>query len=202
MSSAPVRRILIIKLRAIGDVIMATPVIENLRAAYPDAEIDFLTERPCYPIVKNHPDLNEVIVFNRSHISNLPWHAGLRENLKFIKRLRANRYDLVFDLFGNPRSALLALATGAPVRVGFEFRGRKYAYNKVISRAAIKSTKCCSISTPSADWDCRSKQPGFIMKSMISAQRLPNRFGRRIESSAKPWSASMHPEAGTPNAGR
>lgn len=133
MSSAPVRRILIIKLRAIGDVIMATPVIENLRAAYPDAEIDFLTERPCYPIVKNHPDLNEVIVFNRSHISNLPWHAGLRENLKFIKRLRANRYDLVFDLFGNPRSALLALATGAPVRVGFEFRGRKYAYNKVIS---------------------------------------------------------------------
>ena len=132
MPTPAARKILIIKLRAIGDVIMATPVIENLRAAYPEAQIDFLTERPCYPIVKNHPDLNEVIVFNRGHISSLPWHKALRENAKFLKKLRANRYDVVFDLFGNPRSALITLATGAPTRVGFDFRGRKYAYNKVI----------------------------------------------------------------------
>lgn len=126
-----IHRILIIKLRSIGDVIMATPVIENLRAAYPDAQIDFLTESPCYPIVKNHPALNEVIVFNRSHISSLWWFAALRENLKFLKRLRAAKYDLVLDLFGNPRSALFTLATGAPIRAGFAFRGRKYAYNKI-----------------------------------------------------------------------
>lgn len=126
------RNILIIKLRSIGDVILATPVIENLRNAYPEATIDFLTERPCYPIIKSHPDLNEVIVFNRTYIQNLSWHKSLRENLGFFKKLRDKKYDLVFDLFGNPRSALFALATGAKHRVGFAFRGRKYAYNKIV----------------------------------------------------------------------
>lgn len=132
MQHPDANKILIIKLRSIGDVILATPVIENLRAAYPGAEIDFLTERPCYPIVKNHPALNEVIVFNRTYIRNLPWHKALQENLGFLKKLRDQKYDLVFDLFGNPRSAFFALATGAKHRIGFAFRGRKYAYNKII----------------------------------------------------------------------
>ncbi|MFQ5629151.1 MAG: lipopolysaccharide heptosyltransferase II [bacterium] len=127
-----VRNILIIKLRSIGDVILATPVIENLRKAYPHATIDFLTERPCYPIIKNHPDLNDVVVFNRTYIQNLSWHKSLRKNLDFFKKLRGKKYDLVFDLFGNPRSALFALATGAKHRIGFAFRGRKYAYNKIV----------------------------------------------------------------------
>jgi lipopolysaccharide heptosyltransferase I len=132
MQYSDANKILIIKLRSIGDVILATPVIENLRNAYPEAEIDFLTERAGYPIVKNHPALNEVIVFNRTCIQRLPWHKALKENLGFFKKLRDKKYDLVFDLFGNPRSAFFALATGAKYRVGFAFRGRKYAYNKVI----------------------------------------------------------------------
>ncbi len=125
-------RVLVIKLRAIGDVVMATPVIDNLRAAWPQAQIDFLTEKMCFPIVKDHPEIDDHLVFDRFFISNAPGTVALRENLNFLRQLRRKRYDVVFDLFGNPRTALFTLATGARYRVGYNFRGRKYAYNIVV----------------------------------------------------------------------
>jgi lipopolysaccharide heptosyltransferase II len=114
------QRILVIKLRAIGDVILATPVLENLRQAFPQAQIDFLTEKPCAPVVIGHPAVHEIIVLDRDD-----WRAGI----EIVRRVRTRRYDVVFDLFGNPRSALLTWLSGAEVRVGFRFRGRQHAYN-------------------------------------------------------------------------
>ena len=114
------QKILVIKLRAIGDVILATPVLENLRQAFPQAQIDFLTEKPCAPIVAGHPALNEILIFDRK-----PPGASR----KLIQQVRRRRYDLVLDLFGNPRSAVLTLLSGAPMRVGFRFRVRQHAYN-------------------------------------------------------------------------
>ncbi len=127
-----VERVLVIKLRAIGDVIMATPVIDNLRAAWPQARIDFLTEKMCLPIVKDHPEIEEHLVFDRAALEKNSKIGALGQNLDFLRRLRRNRYDVVFDLFGNPRTALFTLATGAKYRVGYNFRGRKYAYNIVV----------------------------------------------------------------------
>ncbi len=124
-----VHRILIIKLRAIGDVILATPVIENLRRAFPEAQIDFLTEKPSAPLLKHHPDLDEVVVFERGYVDSLSGFSWLRENARFFRELHQRDYDLVFDLFGNPRSAQFTWATRARYRIGFAFRGRKYAYN-------------------------------------------------------------------------
>lgn len=112
-------KILVIKLRAIGDVILATPVLENLRQAFPQAQIDFLTEKPCAPIVEGHPAVHEVLVLDRKQ-------KGASRAL--VQQVRQRRYDVVFDLFGNPRSAVLTWLSGAPMRVGFLFRGRKYAY--------------------------------------------------------------------------
>jgi heptosyltransferase-3 len=113
-------KILVIKLRAIGDVILATPVLENLRQAFPLAQVDFLTEKPCAPIVEGHPAVHEVLVLDRKQ-------KGASRAL--VRQVRQRRYDAVFDLFGNPRSAVLTWLSGAPTRVGFMFRGRKYAYN-------------------------------------------------------------------------
>jgi len=120
------QKILVIKLRAIGDVILATPVLENLRQAFPQAQIDFLTEKMCVPIVSDHPAINEILNFDR----NQPGASR-----KLIQQVRRRRYDVVLDLFGNPRSAVLTLLSGAPMRVGFRFRVRQYAYNlKVVPR--------------------------------------------------------------------
>jgi ADP-heptose:LPS heptosyltransferase len=115
----PVKSILVIKLRAIGDVLISTIVLDNLRRAFPGARIDFLTEAMSADVVRGHPALNETIIFNPK-----------KDNiLRLFLTLHTRRYDLVFDLFCNPRSAQMAFSTRAPFRVGFPFRGRAWAYN-------------------------------------------------------------------------
>jgi lipopolysaccharide heptosyltransferase I len=132
-----VHKILIIKLRAIGDVVLSTIVIDNLRRSFPAATIDFLTEAACQEVVLGHPQLDDVIVLDRKSIARLsPW-GQLRANCDFLRRIRAARYDLVFDFFGNPRSALLTWYSGAAWRVGYNYRMRQKAYNVVVpSRAS------------------------------------------------------------------
>lgn len=114
-----VRRILVIKLRGVGDVLLSTIVLENLNAAFPNRRIDFLTEKPSRDVLRGNPVIDSLVIFDKSEISS----AGL------IRKIRRNRYDLVFDLFSNPRTALITFASGARWRVGYPFRGRGYAYN-------------------------------------------------------------------------
>lgn len=120
---AGINRILVIKLRAVGDVLLSTIVLRSLRAYFPEAQIDFCTEPPARDIVARNPDLSRVILYDRRK-------AGA---LHYIQAVRRGGYDLVFDLFGNPRSALLTRLSGAPVRVGYDFRGRRYAYTHVVA---------------------------------------------------------------------
>ncbi len=114
-----VKRILVIKLRAIGDVLLSTIVLRNIRFAFPDARIEILTEPPARPVAAIQPDVNEVVVFNPKTMNG--W--------ELISTIRSRGYDLIFDLFGNPRSALVTRLSGAKYRVGYRFRGRAYAYN-------------------------------------------------------------------------
>ncbi len=116
---ADVRRILVIKLRAVGDVLVSTVVLDNLRQAFPDASIDFLTESASRDVVINHPAVNDVVVYHRKKDSML----------RFFFMLHKRKYDLVIDLFCNPKSAQMTFATRARRRVGFPFRGRAWAYN-------------------------------------------------------------------------
>lgn len=111
-------KILIIKLRAIGDVLLSTPVLKNLRYHFPNSKIDFLTEPPAKEIIEGNPFVDELIIFEREN-----------NDLKKFLSLRKRKYDLVIDLFCNPRSALITFITGARYRVGYAFRGRGYAYN-------------------------------------------------------------------------
>ena len=120
--SADIRRILVIKLRAVGDVVLSTIVLENIRRALPDARIDFLTEAASADIVRSHPAVASTLVYNHRKMSG--WDL--------IRLVRESRYDAVLDLFGNPRTALVTRLSGARVRIGYRFRGRTYAYTHVV----------------------------------------------------------------------
>lgn len=122
------QRILVIKLRAIGDVVLSTAVLPSLRTRYPDSEIHFLTETPSLPVVEGNPFVDQVVELAQGKWARLSGMRGILESIRFALRIRAARYDLVIDLFGNPRSAFLTWISGAPKRVGFRFRGRSYAY--------------------------------------------------------------------------
>lgn len=127
------RRILVIKLRATGDVVLATPVIENLKRRFPRARLAFLAEEASAEVLRWHPSLDELIVLPLRRWGSLGIRGSWREQVRFYRNLRRKRFDLAIDLFGNPRSAVLTWLTGAPVRVGYAFRVRRRAYTTVVA---------------------------------------------------------------------
>jgi lipopolysaccharide heptosyltransferase II len=113
-----IHRILCIKPRGIGDIVLSTIILENLAAAFPSAVIDYLTEHFAMDAVRNTPLVNDVVgMENDEFVLRTAW------------RVRKRQYDLVIDLWSNPRSAQITLLSGARYRVGYAYRGRKYAYN-------------------------------------------------------------------------
>jgi predicted lipopolysaccharide heptosyltransferase III len=116
-------KFLLIRLRLIGDVVFTTPAIATLRRHFPDATISYLVERAAAPVVRHNPHLNEVIVAERPR----GWRR-VPYDLALARRLRRERYDVVIDFHGGPRSAWLTRATGAPRRIGYALPGRYLAY--------------------------------------------------------------------------
>jgi heptosyltransferase-3 len=114
-------RILVSRMRFIGDVLLTTPVIRSLRAAFPDAYLAYLGEREAVSLLQNNPCLNEIIPYDVHRPSIL-------EQARVARLLRRRVFDLAIDLFGNPRSALLMYLSGARVRVGPERKGRGALY--------------------------------------------------------------------------
>ena len=88
-------RVLLIRLRLIGDVVLSTPVIRALRRAFPDATLTYLVERDAAAVVAGNRDLDRIIVVERTR--------GLRRVLDDVKlawQLRRDRYDVVIDMHG------------------------------------------------------------------------------------------------------
>lgn len=121
--------LLLIRLRLIGDVVLSTPVIRALRRSFPQARLTYLVERDAAPIVAGNPHLDEVLIAERSR--------GLRrvlDDLRLARTLRRRRFDVAVDMHGGPRSSWLTLATGAPVRIGYEIPGREWMYTRTVAR--------------------------------------------------------------------
>jgi len=121
--------ILLIRLRLIGDVVFTTPVVRAVKRAFPEAHLTYLVEPDAAPIVAGNPHLDEVIVAPKSR-----GVQRLRDDLALARRLRAERFDLAVDLHGGPRSSLLARASGAPQRIGYDVKGRSWLYTRTVHR--------------------------------------------------------------------
>ncbi len=115
----PPQRILIVKPSSLGDVATTLPLLCDLRALYPNAQIDWLIAPAFADLVRGHDALHELLFFDRRAAG--PWWSpsGLGRLWRLQHLLRRNRYDLVLDAQGLLRSGLLARWTFAPVRVGF-----------------------------------------------------------------------------------
>lgn len=114
-------RILLTRMKFIGDVVLTTPIIRSVRNAFPDAYIAYMGEKNAVSLLEHNPHLNEIIPFDFSQ-------PTIIEQPRVAWLLRRRKFDLAIDLFNNPRSALLTRATGAEVRVGAERKGRGKLY--------------------------------------------------------------------------
>jgi heptosyltransferase I len=118
-------RILLVRLSAIGDVVVATPVIRALRQAYPSAYLAWVVEEKAADVVRGNPDLDDVIVWPRLSARGHGvgpagrWYS-LRQNMAFVRDLRRRRFDVAVDFQGLLRSALVTWAAGAGVRIASE----------------------------------------------------------------------------------
>ena len=113
-----VRRVLVIRLRSIGDTVLATPSLFALKRFLPHAEIDILVEDWVAPLLANHPHVDNVIELER---------GGIAKRMKVAREIRSARYDVVYNLHGGTTATFLTRATGAPHRVGF----KTYQYAKL-----------------------------------------------------------------------
>ena len=112
------RRIAILKPSALGDIAHSLPVLSGLRELFPTSHIAWVVNSGYRAMLDGHPDLNEVIPFERGAFRKQHFEA-IRYSIEFAQLLRRKRFDLVIDLQGLLRTGLMAAATGAPVRLGF-----------------------------------------------------------------------------------
>ncbi|MGH9257697.1 MAG: glycosyltransferase family 9 protein [Vicinamibacterales bacterium] len=129
-------KILLVRLRLIGDVVFTTPLVRALRRRYPEAHLTYVVEPAAAAVVRGNACLNELLVVPRT--------AGLRrlcDDILVARRLRRERFDVVIDLHGGPRSSWLTWASGAPMRIGYRSTGRSWMYTHLVPRPADLSAQ-------------------------------------------------------------
>lgn len=126
-----IEKILVIKLRHIGDVLLSAPVFRALRNRFPHAHIAALINSGTEDVLTGNPLINEIIVFDRGIKKMNPLDKYIRE-LFFLKSMREKGFDMTVDLTGGDRAAILSLASGARYRLGWRtrkgFAGKKHFY--------------------------------------------------------------------------
>jgi heptosyltransferase-2/heptosyltransferase-3 len=113
-------RFLVIQLRQIGDVVLTTPIPHILKETRSTCRVVFLTEKPSDQLLVGNPHIDEIVLNDRK--------GTWRDTLRLAKVLRSRRFDAVLDCMGNPRSALLAFLSRAPIRISYPAKGRGVLY--------------------------------------------------------------------------
>jgi len=171
---AAIQKILIIKLRYIGDVLLATPTLRAIKAAWSDVRVTMMVNRGTEDVLLGNPDLDEIIVLDK---------GSLTAQSRLIAGLRHRRFDTVIDLTDGDRSAFLSWVSGAPVRIGFndEHRWRGKWYTHVVQSLSgiqhridrdLEALKPLSIQASSKDLQLR-----LTPEEVKSADQLLDQLG-------------------------
>lgn len=118
------KRILVIKLRHLGDVLLSTPVFTNLQEFFPDALIDAYIWKEAWDILLGHPAITNFHFYDRGW-KKLPFFSRMQQEIKLLRRIQKNNYDLVINLTEGDRGAIAAWISGAERRAGVD-PGKKF----------------------------------------------------------------------------
>lgn len=121
-------KILIIRLRSIGDMLLITPAIALLKKFLPESEITVISETLSQRMLTGNPHIDSVISIDRKRIKSRGNLYGLYSEIKLTSSLWKKRYDIVLDMYNSPKSAAWSWLSRAPLRFGFEKKNRSIFY--------------------------------------------------------------------------
>ncbi len=179
-------RILVIKPSSVGDIVHALPVLHGLRVRWPSARIGWLVASHFAELLEGHPELDEVIPFDRRRFGRLGRSIPVSvEFAEFVQSLRARSFDLVIDLQGLFRSGFLAMATGAGVRIGFP-EAREFGWLFYTHRVEVPTS------------DMHAADRNYQVGGMLGFGHVPMEFRLRIGEAPRGEAAQFLAEAGLP----
>jgi ADP-heptose:LPS heptosyltransferase len=152
-------RILVIKLGALGDVVLATPHMRAIVEAYPEAEVTLLTSPACASLVQGLPGL-EVVAFER---------RGFAEMWRVLAWLRRGRFAVVFDLQGSLRSRIMTRCSGARQRIGGR-PGFAYTHTSIVGDETIHAFDALNRLLAAAGIDPAPPQPWVPARDAVEAR--------------------------------
>jgi len=120
-------KILVIKFRNIGDVLLTTPLIKNLRLNYPDSQIDVVVNKGTESMLENNPNINHIFVYDRDYYKSLPKIKKIIEEFKFLKSFK--NYDIVINTTEGDRGAFIAKFSNAKIKIGYQVKKNWYLKN-------------------------------------------------------------------------
>lgn len=129
-----IKRILVIRLDHIGDLLFATPVFRTIKAAYPEVRLDVLVNRQNKDIVKDNPFVDEIMTYDT------PWFKRkskrvikIKEFIRLAKALRKENYDIGIDLRGDLRHIIFMLLANIRYKVGYGITGGGFLLDEEVS---------------------------------------------------------------------
>ena len=127
------RRVLLIRLGGLGDVVFTLPAVNAVKAAFPEARFTFLIYTEFASLLQGFPPLDSVITLDRSRYRS--FKAVFGEVFRMLHQLRRGKFDLIVDFQGFGETGLLSRWTGAPERWGIVYRpSRGWAYTSKVPR--------------------------------------------------------------------
>ena len=122
-------KILLVRLRQIGDVVFTTPTFAALKDRFPSAALTYVVEPAAAPVVAGNAELADVVIAPRAG-----GFGGLMNDVALGRQLARERFDIAIDFHGGPRASMLTWLSGAPQRVGYEIAGRSWMYTHRVGR--------------------------------------------------------------------
>ncbi|MBL0737243.1 glycosyltransferase family 9 protein [Flavobacterium sp. GN10] len=120
-------KILVIQQKMIGDVLVSSIICNNLRVAYPDAQIDYLVYASTTPVLEGNTNIDNIILFEEKH------RKSKKELLKLGLQLRKENYDVLIDAYSKLESWILVLLSGAKRKISYKKPGRTFLYTDNVS---------------------------------------------------------------------
>lgn len=173
---APPRRLLIVKLSSLGDIVQALPVASALRRQYPALRIAWAVEERFAPLLRDHPAIDRVVAFPRMAWT-APGMGWLAAVWRALRGVREEHYDLVLDLQGLFKSSAIAVVSRAPLRLGIAPQREGSA---LVSRAVpIRAGRLHAV-------DHYLEAAAFL-----GAGKVPVEFGLRVQPEAAESAARL-----------